>query len=241
MVRLAVFTDVHANLPALEAALAEIARLGVDGIVHTGDAIAIGPHPAECLDLLLNTPNLRNLMGNHDAWFAHGLPHPRPSWLTDGELAHQQWTHAQLDPALTTAVATLPYSLHEKIDGVDVMFTHYALDSTGHDFLPIVKHPTAADLDTLFAGCDADLLFYGHEHSASDHHGRARFINPGSLGCHTQPLARFALVELAAGRATVTHHAAPYADDRLTADFHHRAVPDATFINQIFFGGRLAV
>ena len=41
--RIAVFTDVHANLPALDAALAEIDRLGVDATYHTGDAIGIGP------------------------------------------------------------------------------------------------------------------------------------------------------------------------------------------------------
>ena len=57
MTKLAVFTDLHANLPALRAALADIAREGCDALVHTGDAIAIGPQPAECLDLLLGMPH----------------------------------------------------------------------------------------------------------------------------------------------------------------------------------------
>ena len=46
--RIAVITDVHANLPALEAAVGAIHACGCDAIVHTGDAIAIGPYPAEC-------------------------------------------------------------------------------------------------------------------------------------------------------------------------------------------------
>lgn len=41
--RIAVIADVHANLPALEAALAAIGALGCDAIVHTGDAVGIGP------------------------------------------------------------------------------------------------------------------------------------------------------------------------------------------------------
>src|SRR5690349_24978652 len=107
--RIAVITDVHANLPALDAALAAIARAGCDAIFHTGDALGIGPYPAECLDRLLGTPNMRCLMGNHDEWFAHGLPAPRPAWMSEGEEQHQRWTHAQLDPALRAVVADWPW------------------------------------------------------------------------------------------------------------------------------------
>src|SRR5262245_11592812 len=97
--KLIVITDAHANLPALSAVLAAVQKEGYDGIVHTGDAIGIGPHPAECLDLLLNTPNLDCVMGNHDAWFVEGLPQPQPAWMSEGEVQHQQWTHQALDPA----------------------------------------------------------------------------------------------------------------------------------------------
>jgi protein phosphatase len=55
--KIAVMTDVHANLPALAAALDAIRREGCEALFHTGDAIGIGPYPAECLDLLLNASN----------------------------------------------------------------------------------------------------------------------------------------------------------------------------------------
>ena len=103
--RVAVCTDAHANLPALRAALTAIDRLGVDAIYHTGDLIGIGPYPAECLDLLLRRADARCLMGNHDAWFAFGLPAPRPPWMSEGEWEHQQWVHAQLDASLRATVA----------------------------------------------------------------------------------------------------------------------------------------
>lgn len=57
--KLVVFSDVHANLPALEAALERIRYEGYDLLLHLGDAIGIGPQPAECLELLLQTPNIR--------------------------------------------------------------------------------------------------------------------------------------------------------------------------------------
>ena len=65
--KIALLTAVHGNLPALTAALAAIARDGVDATYHLGDAIGIGPYPAECLDLLLATPRLHAILGNHDA------------------------------------------------------------------------------------------------------------------------------------------------------------------------------
>ena len=80
--RIVVLTDVHGNLPALNVALHSIEREGYDLLVHLGDAIAIGPFPAECLERLLALPRARLLMGNHDVWFASGLPEPRPSWMS---------------------------------------------------------------------------------------------------------------------------------------------------------------
>ena len=84
--RVVVLTDVHANLPALKATLQVIQKEGYDLIFHTGDAIALGPFPAECLDLLLNTPNMRFIMGNHDYWYAYGLPKPIPNYMNEEEL-----------------------------------------------------------------------------------------------------------------------------------------------------------
>jgi len=71
--RIIVITDVHANLPALEAALESIRAEGYDALFHTGDTIGIGPYPAECLELLLNTPNIHFVMGNHESYFEDSL------------------------------------------------------------------------------------------------------------------------------------------------------------------------
>ena len=145
--RIAVITDVHANLPALDAALAAIRADGPDAVYHTGDAIGIGPFPAEVLDRLLHEPGLRPVMGNHDGWFAFGLPDPRPPWMSEGELAHQRWTHAQLDPALGPVVAAWPWVIEEEVGGMPVAFLHYALDGTGRGFVDPIPASDAAALD----------------------------------------------------------------------------------------------
>jgi len=138
--RIVVITDVHANLPALEAALEAIRAEGYDAIFHTGDAIAIGPYPAECLDLLLNTPDVRLVTGNHEAYFVDGLPEPQPAWMSDGEVQHQLWTHACLDPQLRSVLSQWPYVLEREFEGVKTTFVHYGLMPSGRDFVSIIKY-----------------------------------------------------------------------------------------------------
>ena len=233
--RIAVMTDAHANLPALQAALAEIRKLGVDAVYHTGDAIGIGPQPAEVLDALLSEPGMRLLMGNHDEWFAAGLPEPRPAWMTPGEREHLAWAHGQLDSALREVVGAWAYEAWEDLGTARVRLLHYPLEGGGF-----------ARPRTLAGGGEADALlgddsgaavvFYGHHHPFSDLQGRARYVNPGALGCHHEAVARFAVVEDDAGAAgyRLDFHAVPYDPAPLVAEFHRRRVPERDFILRNF-------
>jgi putative phosphoesterase len=237
--RIVILSDVHANLPALNAALTAIDRQGYDLLVHTGDAIAIGPFPAECLDRLLTLPRTRLLMGNHDAYFAFGLPTPQPTWMDDGELHHQQWTHAQIDPSLRDVVARWPDVLTETHAQVTLSFLHYPLRAP-HDFLPILPHPRVDELDNIFAPYPGDVIFYGHHHPFSDQQGRARYVNPGALGCAPTAVARFSVVDISAQQWSVTHHSVPYDDTPLYQAFETRGVPERSVLYQFFFGGRFS-
>ena len=234
--KVAIITDVHGNLPALQGALKSIQQEEYDLLLHLGDAIAIGPFPSECLDILLNVPNAQFIMGNHDDWLVNGLPQPQPDWMSDGEVAHQQWTHGQIGEGARTAVAHWPYLIQHNFGDVSVAFLHYALVANGRDFAPIINQPTAADFDPIFPA--TDLVFYGHTHRKSDIHGRARYINPGSLGCQPEAVAPYATVVLANGRYTIEHHTIPYDDESLAKAFREREVPEREFLCQAFFGGR---
>lgn len=236
-----ILTDTHANLPALQAVIASIQAEGYDRLIHLGDAISIGPHPAECLDLLLAMPNATYIMGNHDKWFAEGLPDPQPEWMSDGEVAHQQWTHAQLDLDLQKQVAEWPYMVQEMIEDIAVTFTHYALDESGRDFAPIIRTPTVEELDELFATVESDLILYGHNHTHSDLRGLAHYINPGPLGCHDQPVARYSVIEFQNGDYHVEHRTAPYDVGMVAAAYRERQVPEREFLCKIFFGGQISL
>jgi predicted phosphodiesterase len=236
--RIAFFADVHANLAALTAALDAIAREGVDGVYHLGDAIGIGPYPAECLDLLLSSPGMRFVMGNHDAWFVSGLPDPRPSWMSEGEAAHHRWVHARLDPGLRSVVASWPWSIETAVGGVSVTFAHYALVGAEDRFADIVRAPTAEDLDRLFASASGEIVGFGHHHPVCNLRGRKHYVNPGSLGCAPTAVARYALLEATGNGYRLEQRAIPYDDAELFREFDRREVPERDFLREVMLGGR---
>jgi hypothetical protein len=183
---------------------------------------------------------MRPVMGNHDAWFAFGLPDPRPHWMSEGELAHQRWTHAQLDPSLRSVVAAWPWMIEEEIGGVPVAFLHYALDGTGCGFVDPIPVPDPAALDRLFAPQEARLVFYGHVHHPTpvprEVVGHARYVNPGALGCSPEPLARYALLDIdQKGFSRLAFRAVPYDPTSLFAALREREVPERAFIEATFF------
>ena len=236
--KIAVFSDLHANLPALVAGLEDIERQGCDEIIHLGDAVAIGPYPAECLERLYALPDASFVMGNHDDWLAHGLPEPVPEWMSAGEVEHQHWVRAQIRAELRAFVAAWPFQISRDYSGIKVAIQHYALDGTGADFQSIVKRPVAEDLDSQYQGSDAQVVLHGHTHIACDIIGQRRYINPGSLGCYHEPRANYCVLEFHKGQYSVEHRAVGYDDAGLFEDFELREVPERAFLYRAFFGGR---
>lgn len=233
MRRIGVIADAHANLPATIAALDALSARECTTVVHVGDAIGIGPHPSEVLTQLVER-QVTCLMGNHDEWFAFGLPEPRPAWMSEGEAEHQRWTHAQLSNADREAVRAWPYELSMRVGTRTVAFLHYArLPSGEFDHL---GDPSAVDFDRLYGALVADLVVFGHDHRPHDlvSHGR-RFLSPGSLGCHDRAEARaLVLAEAPDGDVEVERLVVAYDDAALLADFERRGVPERDFIRRAF-------
>ena len=175
-------------------------------------------------------------MGNHDAYFASGLPDTPPAWMSHDEYTHHCWTHDALDPQLRPLVAQWSYLFQQDIDGVSFAFVHYGLQSFGRDFASIIDHPTPVDLDHLFTNVKGDIIFYGHDHQFSDQQGQARYINPGSAGCYDRAIARYSTMLFQHGQVAIHHHAVEYDDVPLFDAFEQRQVPDRALIYRVFFG-----
>ena len=236
MYKAAIITDVHGNLPALEAAIKAINSEGCDAIFHLGDAIGIGPFPAECLERLLALQGFQSVMGNHDAAFVNGIPAEPPAYMSAGEADHYRWVRAQLTLELRRTISAWPYSINLEIGSLRSTMIHYPQNTDENGFANIIRDPTAAQLDGLFATTPGDLIWYGHHHPRSDISGRARYVNPGSLGCSVDARARFAMLSVYPdGKYMIDFHAAPYDPAPLFRAFETRSVPERISIQQRFF------
>jgi hypothetical protein len=142
MMKYALISDIHGNLPVLEAVLADIdARGGVEAIYHLGDLGGYAPWPNEVV-ALLQARSLAGVAGNYDSTVATDYPHcgckadsPRGE-----ELSHlsYEWTRAHVSPDTKQFLGGLPFRMDVRPNG-------------GHKSRPqlILVHGTST-LNTLY-------------------------------------------------------------------------------------------
>jgi putative phosphoesterase len=232
--RIGIFSDIHANLPALEAVLGALQHC--DRIFYLGDSVALGPYPAETLTTLLGNPhsNITYIMGNHDVAYADKVYPPDMPAI---QLEHEHWTHTQIGDSHVEAVRQWHYIYREEIEGVHFTFIHYPHEGT--TFFSEVP-ATPADLDEMFRGVneDTDVICFGHTHKITDVRGKAHYLNPGAAGCMPTATAPYLIIEVWDGKYTLHPHSIAYADEALMAEFDRQQIPDRDEIRRIFFGGR---
>jgi diadenosine tetraphosphatase ApaH/serine/threonine PP2A family protein phosphatase len=171
---LAILYDVHGNLPALEAVLADAAGRGADRFLLGGDFAAMGRSPAACVRRLEALPVAAAVRGNWERW--QGDPAAAP-----GDPALQEAAAsviAALGADVVARHAALP--LEADIDGV--LFCHASPKDDMSSFAPQGDDP-AADED-LLAGTPATRVVFGHTHQqfARTTATGVELANPGSVG-----------------------------------------------------------
>ena len=180
MRRVAVLSDIHGNLPALEAVLADVERAGVDLIVLNGD-LADGPFPAETLDRLAALGGRAVwLRGNGDRWLAEAregrFSHPDPA--THALIA---WASARVGAEHWERLRHLPTTHTLELPGLgEVGICHATPRSDNEMFLvdSALDHHRAA-----FASMGAATIVAGHSHMPFDRlFDRRRMVNTGSVG-----------------------------------------------------------
>ena len=173
--RIAALYDVHGNLPALEAVLAEAAE--ADVIVAGGDVVG-GPFPAETIEWLrAEGDRVRWLRGNAERELVEQPP-PREAGPPPGELE-------RLVAALTSEQVDFLYRLPERVElelaGLGhVLFCH----ATPQNDLDMVTPLTPDErLGRILDGVRADVVVAGHTHIQEDRRvGGVRWVNAGSVG-----------------------------------------------------------
>jgi putative phosphoesterase len=169
--KVAALYDVHANLPALEAVLAEVEREHVDAIVLGGDCIH-GPQPNETLERL-------RALGERALWI-RGNTDRLLAEDRDGDNLHA-WAAEKLGGENVAFLESLPLTARLEIDGLgDTLFCH----ATPRDDEEIVTPLTPDErLEKILEGVEADAVVAGHTHMQLDRVvAGIRWINAGSVG-----------------------------------------------------------
>jgi predicted phosphodiesterase len=245
--RFAAISDIHGNLPALDAVLADIAAQGIGSIVNLGDIVSGPLWPTETAARLIPL-NLPTLAGNHERQV---LTHPREKLG-----ATDRHTQDELRPGHRDWLASLPGTLAWQpgvflFHGTPTDDLVYLLETVTGDFAPAQGRPglraaTLAEIEARVGDCRPDgahpLLLCGHTHVPRDVRlaDRRRIVNPGSVGLQAypddhphphvvengSPHARYAVLALHATGWEVDLRQVPYDFEYAAARAEHHHRPD---------------
>jgi predicted phosphodiesterase len=172
-VRIGLFSDVHGNLTAFDAFVADLERRPVDRLVCLGDVIQGGPQPVECL-ARLRSLECRVVMGNADWYVVSGDPGVEPE--TDSQRQVREWTLEQLSEADREYVR----SFTPTVDEPPLLAFHASPASFEDVILPSTPEE---DFRRLLGEPEAQILAGGHTHQQFlRRRAGSTFVNPGSIG-----------------------------------------------------------
>jgi predicted phosphodiesterase len=230
--RVAVFSDVHGNLAALQAALAELdARGPYDEIVNAGDLVFGGPRPREALDLLMQRGH-PTILGNTDVWIAGMEP---------GGGSVVAWARKHLEPRHEEYLRRLPRAHRVERDGVPPLVIVHATPASLSDVLDPAAPP--AVVAGMFEQARTRALVYGHIHKAYVREvAGGLVVNTGSVGFPFDgiPKASFAILTLEDGRWRGENVRVEYDREAVARDFASVRHPEGQVFARRVLSGTIA-
>jgi putative phosphoesterase len=181
--RVAVITDIHANMSALEATLAEVEGLGVDAVYCGGDLVGYGPHPNEVC-ALIESLAIPTIYGNYDYAIGRDLEDCGCAYVDkhDREIGQVSvdLTLAHTSRESKEFMRELPFDRRFEMNGKRVRLVHGSPRKV-NEYL--FEEKPARTFERIAALTDCDVLAFGHTHKPWVHdYGGVRFVNCGAVG-----------------------------------------------------------
>lgn len=171
--RIALISDIHANLFAFDAVLSDIRTQDVDQVICLGDVAAIGPQPRECV-LRLQETGFPCVMGNHDSFY--------PDENRDDRMVENiDWCADQLSADDLAFLRSFPPHLEVPLADTETLLCFHG--SPLSNMHVIVAQTPPATVDEYLGPHRAAYMVGGHTHTQllRKHRGETLF-NPGSVG-----------------------------------------------------------
>jgi putative phosphoesterase len=235
----AVITDIHGNLPALQAALARIEELGIERVFCGGDLVGYGPHPNEVCALIAQR-QIPSIYGNYDFAIARDQDDCGCAYVTahERELGRRsvQWTLAHTGPDAKDFMRGLPFDLRFELGNVEAHLVHGSPRKV-NEYL--VEDKPASLYERLAAAERDPLLVFGHTHKPWAHaYGGVLFVNCGSVGKPKDgdPRGSFALLTPGGDGARVSIERVAYDAAALAAELRAAGLP-GEFADKLLLAG----
>lgn len=248
--RIALFSDVHANLPALEAVLADIDARAPDAVYHLGDLVGYAPWPNEVVSLL-RSRGISGVAGNYDSTVATHYKHCgcRYEDARQEQLSHlsYDWTLEHTSAETKRWLGALPFRIDIRplgghvsgpaltlVHGNQTLNTVYVTEDRSDDFL--------AKMGDTVGARTGDVIAFGHTHKPWHRIvGGIHYVNTGSVGRPKDGDWRAGYVVLDFGEEMrVEFVRVPYDVERAAAAIAESTLP-REFAEYLRTGGALTV
>jgi predicted phosphodiesterase len=240
--------DVHGNLPALEAVLADAATRDADAAFHLGDLVGYAPWPGEVVELL-RAQGIAGVAGNYDSTVATDYRHCgcRYEDARQEELSHisYEWTRQHTGAATKRWLGSLPFRMDVRplgghvsgpkltlVHGNAVLNTFYWTEDRDDAF--------CTRMAEMLGSREGDVVAFGHTHKPWHRVvGGIHFVNTGSVGRPKDGdwRACYVVLEFADGAVRVEFVRVAYDLERATRAIRESALPDE-FADHLMTGGK---
>jgi len=237
--RIGLIADIHGNLVALDAVLAELSHQRVSELICLGDVAAPGPQPRAVIARLreLRCPVV---MGNTDAWLLDPAMAEGSSALV---LATTEWCIAQLSADDLSYIGTFPPTLARALpDGTELLCIH----GSPRSFDDAITATTPPDtLDEMLDGADAAIMVGGHTHMPMmRRHKDMQIINTGSVGLpgigavtpynRDEHWAEYAVLDVDGDHTAITLHRTPLDVAAMVRVAHASDMPESAWWSSLW-------
>ena len=206
--RLAFIADIHANLPALEAVVADLHGQAPDRVYHLGDLVNRCPWPGEVLDLVA-TAGWAGIYGNHDYVVARlKTPENRTPFTDRDRFRDLWWTAGALTPAQLHMLYDLPETRLLEFPGAPALRLIHGVP--GNCYWGLFEAASDDELRKQVESVQEPAIVSAHTHRPLDRQvDRWRLFNPGSVGMpyNEDPRAQYCLLDVVEARGVRTWQA----------------------------------
>ena len=220
MTNVAILSDIHGNIPALEAVLADLAAFEIDHVIVPGDVIGFGPSPRQAAQLVMEK-GWSVIRGNNEFFLTdYKTTRALAEWDDPVQFAPAIWLDRQFDRKLKTIIGSWADTLSLYFrDAPPILVCH---GTPASPWGTIYSTMTEEEIEKALCHVGAEYVICGHTHLPMDRQsGKWRIFNPGAVGVPLDGLfsASYMMLEGNEEGWTPTFRRVPFDYDALFEQF----------------------